>query len=77
MVAEREGITLAKYDDVLKLHDDTAVRASKSVKDWKADPSVICVTEQGLPVGWVRIVRRTPKGHALVFFKSPRRANIR
>ncbi len=78
-VVTREGINLNEYGDVLRLHDDKVfhVRQSKSVEDWKADPSVILATENGLPPGWVKIVRRRPGNRNLVFFQSPTRASIR
>ncbi len=65
-----------EYGGALRLHDDN-VAPCKSVEDWKADPSVISVTEEGLPPGWVKIVQRQCSGKPKVFFKSPSRPNIR
>jgi hypothetical protein len=78
-VAKREGVDMDKYGDVLRLHvnDHAHTPTSKSVEEWRADPSVISVTEAGLPPGWVKIVRLSPAGERKVFFKSPSRANIR
>jgi hypothetical protein len=75
-VAEKEGVDMDKYGDVLRLHDGKPV-PTKSVDDWKADPAVISVTEAGLPPGWAKIVKMLPHGKPLTFFKTPTKAKIR
>jgi hypothetical protein len=65
-----------KYGDALRLHNGYPT-PTKSVDDWKADPSVISVTEAGLPPGWVKIVRMLPHGKPETFFKTPNKAKIR
>jgi hypothetical protein len=77
-VARRECIDMERYSDALRFHADNTGpgRPSKRVEEWKADPCVLSVTEEGLPPGWVKIVRQCPKGRS-VFFKSPTRTRIR
>jgi hypothetical protein len=77
-VAAREGLELDKYGDVLTFHADNTGpgRPSKKVEDWRADPCVLSVTEEGLPPGWAKIVRQCPKGRS-IFFKSPTKTRIR
>ena len=67
------------YGDVLWFYDDNAptrTQPSKSVDEWKEDPTVVSVTEEGLPPGWVKIIQNSPKGKR-VFFKSPTKARIK
>jgi hypothetical protein len=72
-VAESEGVDMDKYGEVLKLHENHAHR--KSVEQWKADPTVVSVTDAGLPPGWVKIIQKRKRGKR-VFFRSPSEACI-
>ncbi len=46
---------------------------AKTIDEWKADPTVVSVTEEGLPPGWTKIVKRPQGGNKRVFFKSSTR----
>jgi hypothetical protein len=48
----------------------------KTVEEWRADPTVLSVTEEGLPPGWAKIVKRSQGGNKKVFFKSPTKSRI-
>jgi hypothetical protein len=48
----------------------------KTIDDWKADPTVLSVTEEGLPPGWAKIVKLLPCGSKQVFFTSPTNSHI-
>jgi hypothetical protein len=43
----------------------------KTVQEWRADPTVLSVTQDGLPPGWAKIVKRSQGGNKKVFFKFP------
>jgi hypothetical protein len=77
-VAKKEGICLEEYGDVLRLHDDNAVQVQppRTVEEWKSDPSVVSVTDEGLPPGWVKIIRQFPGGKRAIF-KSPTKGTIK
>ncbi len=48
----------------------------KTIDEWRADPTVLSVTEEGLPPGWAKIVKRSPCGSKKVFFASPTKGHI-
>jgi hypothetical protein len=48
-----------------------------TIDEWKADPTVLSVTEEGLPPGWAKIIKRSQGGNKKVFFKSPTTACIK
>jgi hypothetical protein len=48
----------------------------KTIDEWKADPTVLSVTGEGLPLGWAKIVKRLPCGSNKVFFTSPTKLHI-
>jgi hypothetical protein len=48
----------------------------KTIDEWRADPTVLSVTEEGLPFGWAKIVKRSSCGTKRVFFKSPTKSSI-
>jgi hypothetical protein len=52
------------------------VSRPKTIDEWKADPTVLSITEEGLPPGWAKIVRRSYCGRKRVSFSSPTRACI-
>jgi hypothetical protein len=45
----------------------------KTIDEWKADPTVLSVVEEGLPPGWAKIVKKSgiKKKCQRAFFKSP------
>jgi hypothetical protein len=72
-----EGINMGEYGDVFHFKEDGSFRGRrrKTLEEWKVDPSVIAIIEDGLPSGWAKIVRQFPDGKR-VFFKSPTKSHI-
>jgi hypothetical protein len=71
---------MEKYGDVLRLYANSSCHphAPKSIEEWKSDPSVLSITDEGLPPGWVKIIRQYRGGkEKRVIFKSPSKGMIR
>jgi hypothetical protein len=49
----------------------------KTIDEWKADPTALSVTEEGLPPGWAKIVKRLANGRKKVYFQSPTKGCIK
>jgi hypothetical protein len=48
----------------------------RSLDEWRGDPDVLFITEEGLPPGWAKIVKRYNDGKR-AFFKSPTKSYIK
>jgi hypothetical protein len=42
---------------------------AKTIDEWKADPTVLSVIEEGLPPGWTKIVKKAGNKNKRVFKK--------